>query len=142
MQQFVFVGVWTHGDFCVINGDTGGIVMLGRRFIKILFNFSFKSLKGYLCKYLLKLREIFSDGVLNPNGVRFGSAEIYNVITRKKLPFIKDTLCVGQETCHGERVVLFIKMEEGKRFEEKFHLIVKFICKLSLHNVLKNLYLI
>ena len=33
-----------------MNSETGGIIMLGR-----------------------------SDGTLNPNGVRFGSAEIYNI---------------------------------------------------------------
>jgi acetoacetyl-CoA synthetase len=46
----MFKGVWAHGDFCSINSETGGIVMLGR-----------------------------SDGTLNPSGVRFGSAEIYNI---------------------------------------------------------------
>ncbi|MCI4392942.1 hypothetical protein PGIGA_G00151700 [Pangasianodon gigas] len=44
-------GVWAHGDYCKINPKTGGIVMLGR-----------------------------SDGTLNPNGVRFGSSEIYNIV--------------------------------------------------------------
>nr|XP_035114051.2 acetoacetyl-CoA synthetase isoform X2 [Callithrix jacchus] len=46
-----FPGVWAHGDYCRINPKTGGIVMLGR-----------------------------SDGTLNPNGVRFGSSEIYNIV--------------------------------------------------------------
>ncbi|XP_071472108.1 acetoacetyl-CoA synthetase isoform X2 [Marmota flaviventris] len=46
-----FPGVWAHGDYCRINPRTGGIVMLGR-----------------------------SDGTLNPNGVRFGSSEIYNIV--------------------------------------------------------------
>uniref|UniRef100_A0AAX7T7P9 Acetoacetate--CoA ligase n=1 Tax=Astatotilapia calliptera TaxID=8154 RepID=A0AAX7T7P9_ASTCA len=45
-----YPGVWAHGDYCKINPKTGGIVMLGR-----------------------------SDGTLNPNGVRFGSSEIYNI---------------------------------------------------------------
>ncbi|KAI6659021.1 Acetoacetyl-CoA synthetase [Oopsacas minuta] len=43
--------VWTHGDFCMINERTGGLVMLGR-----------------------------SDSTLNPSGVRFGSAEIYSIV--------------------------------------------------------------
>lgn len=50
-----------------------------------------------------------SDGTLNPNGVRFGSAEIYNIVE----PFsqIADSLCVGQRTPDGEeRVILFLKM--------------------------------
>lgn len=45
-----FDGVWAHGDYCQINSDTGGLVILGR-----------------------------SDGTLNPAGVRFGSAEIYMI---------------------------------------------------------------
>ncbi|XP_055095043.1 acetoacetyl-CoA synthetase isoform X5 [Symphalangus syndactylus] len=46
-----FPGIWAHGDYCRINPKTGGIIMLGR-----------------------------SDGTLNPNGVRFGSSEIYNIV--------------------------------------------------------------
>lgn len=45
-----FAGVWAHGDFLIVNPRTGGYIMLGR-----------------------------SDGTLNPGGVRFGSAEIYQV---------------------------------------------------------------
>ena len=53
-----------------------------------------------------------SDGTLNPNGVRFGSAEIYNIVE----PFeeISDSLCVGQKTPDGEeRVILFLKMADS-----------------------------
>ncbi|XP_066930097.1 acetoacetyl-CoA synthetase-like [Clytia hemisphaerica] len=82
-----FKGVWSHGDFCEISSQTGGIVMLGR-----------------------------SDGTLNPNGVRFGSAEIYNIVSPTNFEEISDALCVGQETKSGERVVLFIKMSEGYSF--------------------------
>lgn len=45
--------IWHHGDFVRIDPATGGLTMLGR-----------------------------SDGVLKPSGVRFGSAEIYNTLTR------------------------------------------------------------
>lgn len=45
-----FDKIWAHGDFMLVNPKTKGIVMLGR-----------------------------SDATLNPNGVRFGSAEIYQV---------------------------------------------------------------
>ncbi len=41
-------GVWRHGDYITIHGDTGGITFLGR-----------------------------SDATLNPSGVRIGTAEIY-----------------------------------------------------------------
>ena len=67
-----------------------------------------------------------SDGTLNPNGVRFGSAEIYNIVE----PFeeVADSLCVGQRSpIDGEeRVLLFLKMSEGQKFEQK---IVEQICR-------------
>jgi acetoacetyl-CoA synthetase len=66
-----------------------------------------------------------SDGTLNPNGVRFGSAEIYNIVE----PFqqVADSLCVGQRSpVDGEeRVLLFLKMAEGETFEQK---LVEQIC--------------
>lgn len=65
----------------MISEKTGGVVMLGR-----------------------------SDGTLNPNGVRFGSADIYNTI--EHMEGIEDSLCVGQKNPNNkeeERVVLFIK---------------------------------
>ncbi len=82
-------GVWAHGDYILVNPKTGGLLMLGR-----------------------------SDGTLNPNGVRFGSAEIYNLVE----PFkeIADSLCVGQRSpVDGEeRVILFLKMAAGFDFND------------------------
>nr|XP_061811516.1 acetoacetyl-CoA synthetase-like isoform X1 [Nerophis lumbriciformis] len=81
-----FPGVWAHGDYCKINPKTGGIVMLGR-----------------------------SDGTLNPNGVRFGSSEIYNIV--EAFEEVSDSLCVPQYNSDGEeRVILFLKMVPGKAF--------------------------
>jgi len=79
-----FDGIWAHGDFMLVNPKSKGILMLGR-----------------------------SDGTLNPSGVRFGSAEIYNIIEEFKE--ISDSLCVGQRTPDRseERVILFLKMVEG-----------------------------
>ncbi|XP_023232742.1 acetoacetyl-CoA synthetase-like [Centruroides sculpturatus] len=75
-----FPGVWTHGDFCMINPVTKGIYMLGR-----------------------------SDGTLNPNGIRFGSSEIYNIVESFKE--IQDSVCVSQyNKLQEERVVLFLKL--------------------------------
>lgn len=31
----LYVGVWAHGDFCSISSETGGIMMLGRRFVSL-----------------------------------------------------------------------------------------------------------
>lgn len=86
----MYPGVWAHGDYCSINPKTGGIVMLGR-----------------------------SDGVLNPNGVRFGSAEIYNVVESYKE--IQDSVCVAQRKADNseERVLLFLKMAPGAEFTQE-----------------------
>jgi len=85
-----FNGVWAHEDFMVVNPSTGGILMLGR-----------------------------SDGTLNPNGVRFGSAEIYNIV--ETYPEVADSLCVGQKSAlaggDNERVILFLKMADDIAFE-------------------------
>ncbi|XP_054166968.1 acetoacetyl-CoA synthetase-like [Oppia nitens] len=83
-----FKGVWTHGDFCLINGNTNGIQMLGR-----------------------------SDGTLNPNGIRFGSSEIYNIIDT--IDEIDDSVCVSQyNDKNEERVVLFVKMKADFDFNK------------------------
>ncbi|PVF91735.1 putative acetoacetyl-CoA synthetase [Serendipita vermifera] len=92
-----FGGVWYHGDHVVFTssrfGSGGGVIMLGR-----------------------------SDGVLNPGGVRFGSAEIYQVIescfcegtpSLAKEHTILDALCVGQKIEADERVILFVKLLPG-----------------------------
>jgi len=49
----VYPGVWRHGDWIIVHGDTGGITFLGR-----------------------------SDFTLKPSGVRIGPAEIYNVMEK------------------------------------------------------------
>ena len=86
-----FEGIWHHGDFIQFNPKTGGMIMLGR-----------------------------SDGVLNPAGVRFGSAEIYNVLLKHFAGQVQDGLCIGRkrEDEMDETVVLFVKMEEGKKFDD------------------------
>ncbi|KAL3856140.1 hypothetical protein ACJMK2_010930 [Sinanodonta woodiana] len=85
----MYPGVWAHADYCIFNQDTGGIVMLGR-----------------------------SDGTLNPNGVRFGSAEIYSVVESFKE--IQDSICVAQRSGDGEeeRVVLFLKLADDIEFTQ------------------------
>ena len=86
-----FPGLWHHGDFVRVDPATGGLVMLGR-----------------------------SDGVLKPAGVRFGSAEIYNVLARFFPGEIEDAVCVGRrrETDRDETVCLFVLMSEGKPFTD------------------------
>ncbi|KAJ5677058.1 AMP-dependent synthetase/ligase [Penicillium maclennaniae] len=79
--------IWHHGDFLRLNPETGGVIMLGR-----------------------------SDGVLKPSGVRFGSAEIYNVLLKHFADEIEDSLCVGRRRegiDTDETVVLFMKLVPG-----------------------------
>ncbi|KAA6408639.1 MAG: acetoacetate- ligase [Lasallia pustulata] len=85
-----FPGVWHHGDFVKFNPETGGMIMLGR-----------------------------SDGILKPSGVRFGSAEIYNILLQH-YPEVEDALCIGRrrEMDTDETVVLFVKMAEGKGYSQ------------------------
>lgn len=82
--------VWRHGDFVIRNPTTSGFVFLGR-----------------------------SDGVLNPSGVRFGSAEIYKLLAGETpgLEAVEDALCVGQRRKgeEDERVLLFLKMKVGHK---------------------------
>ncbi|KAK4082428.1 uncharacterized protein Triagg1_2240 [Trichoderma aggressivum f. europaeum] len=80
-------GVWTHGDLIKIDPRTNGLIILGR-----------------------------SDGVLNPNGVRFGSSEIYAVLEQHFSASVKDSLCVGQQRQERdlhERVFLFLKFSSS-----------------------------
>jgi acetoacetyl-CoA synthetase len=82
---------WTHGDFVMKHPVTGQIFFLGR-----------------------------ADGVLNPSGVRFGSAEIYSVI-ESHFPMILDSLCVGQRrpSDHDETVLLFLMMSPGQNVTDE-----------------------
>ncbi|MFT7220644.1 MAG: acetoacetyl-CoA synthetase, partial [Candidatus Azotimanducaceae bacterium] len=74
-------GVWTHGDYGAIT-QRGGIVIQGR-----------------------------SDAVLNPSGVRIGTAEIYRQV--ETITEVVDSIAVGQEWQSGERVVLFVVLQLG-----------------------------
>ncbi|KAI1435725.1 acetoacetate-CoA ligase-like protein [Xylaria sp. CBS 124048] len=90
-----FDNVWHHGDFVRIDVRTGGLTMLGR-----------------------------SDGVLKPSGVRFGSAEIYNVLTKFFGSEIEDAVCVGRRREHDrdETVCLFVVMCAGCVFSDELRL--------------------
>jgi len=63
-----------------------------------------------------------SDGILNPAGVRFGSAEIYGIISRFFADEVEDSLCVGRRRLQDddETVVLFVKMAKSKKFTPEF----------------------
>ena len=65
--------------------------------------------------------ETNSDGVLNPQGIRFGSSEIYSITEAH--PFnetIETTLCIGRSRKGidtDESVFLFVVMRDGHRFD-------------------------
>lgn len=76
-----FPGVWHHGDYAEIT-EHGGVVIYGR-----------------------------SDTVLNPGGVRIGTAEIYRQV--EQLPEVLESVVVGQDLQGDVQVVLFVKLREG-----------------------------
>jgi len=57
-----------------------------------------------------------SDAVLNPGGVRIGTAEIYRQVDT--LPEIIESLCIGQDWQGDVRVVLFVRLREGVALDE------------------------
>ncbi len=65
-----------------------------------------------------------SDGVLKPSGVRFGSAEIYNVLTKFFGGEVEDAVCVGRrrEMDRDETVCLFVLMCDGHNFSNELRL--------------------
>lgn len=62
-----------------------------------------------------------ADGVLNPSGVRFGSAEIYSVIESQFTKEVSDSICVGQRRPrdNDENVMLFLLMRPGVNFTQE-----------------------
>ena len=81
-----FTGIWAQGDFAEIT-ETGGMVIHGR-----------------------------SDAVLNPGGVRIGTAEIYR--QAEKLDEIVESIAIGQSWGDDVRVVLFVVLTEGVDLDE------------------------
>ena len=81
-----FPGVWCHGDFAEWT-EHGGMIIYGR-----------------------------SDATLNPQGVRIGTAEIYNVV--EQMPEIVEAICIGQPHDGDVRVVLFVRLAEGVALDD------------------------
>ena len=71
-----YANIWAHGDYGEITAHNG-VIIHGR-----------------------------SDAVLNPGGVRIGTAEIYRQV--EKLDEVVDSICIGQEWDDDVRVVLFV----------------------------------
>ncbi|EDZ67412.1 acetoacetyl-CoA synthase [Nitrosococcus oceani AFC27] len=81
-----FPGVWAHGDYAELTAH-GGLIIHGR-----------------------------SDTVLNPGGVRIGTAEIYRQV--EKLPEVLESLAIGQAWQGDVRIILFVVLREGRVLDE------------------------
>ena len=82
-----FEGIWCHGDFAEIT-PSGGMIIHGR-----------------------------SDTVLNPGGVRIGTAEIYRVV--EQFDQVVDSLVVGLEGDSDVEIVLFVVLREGLELDSQ-----------------------
>jgi acetoacetyl-CoA synthetase len=76
-----FENIWAHGDYGEIT-EHAGMIIHGR-----------------------------SDAVLNPGGVRIGTAEIYRQVER--ISSVIDSVCIGQPWKDDTRVVLFVVLKDG-----------------------------
>jgi len=81
-----FPGVWRHGDWCELTRHDG-LIIYGR-----------------------------SDAVLNPAGVRIGTAEIYRQV--EKLDEVVESIVIGQDWQNDVRVVLFVRLRDGMELDE------------------------
>jgi len=81
-----FPGVWAHGDFAELTKD-GGMLIHGR-----------------------------SDSVLNPGGVRIGTAEIYRQV--EKLNEVVESIAIGQNWDDDVRVILFVLLQDGTDLDD------------------------
>jgi acetoacetyl-CoA synthetase len=81
-----YPNVWCHGDYVELT-ERDGMVIYGR-----------------------------SDAVLNPGGVRIGTAEIYRQV--EQLDEVLESLVIGQEWNKDVRVVLFVKLREGLSLDD------------------------
>ena len=83
-----FPGIWTHGDYVELT-EHDGVIIYGR-----------------------------SDAVLNPGGVRIGTAEIYRQV--EQLPEVVESLVIGQQWNGDERIVLFVRLRDGVTLDDDF----------------------
>ncbi|MFD7166065.1 acetoacetate--CoA ligase [Streptomyces violascens] len=90
----MFPGVWRHGDWITIT-DHGSVIIHGR-----------------------------SDSTLNRQGVRMGSADIYEVVER--LPEVRESLVIGlEEPDGGYWMPLFVHLAEGAVLDEALRTKIK-----------------
>ena len=64
-----------------------------------------------------------SDAVLNPGGVRIGTAEIYRQV--EQLDEVLESIVIGQNWESDVRVVLFVKLRDGEILNEDLQTLIK-----------------
>ncbi len=89
----VYPNIWRHGDYVLLT-ERGGLIVYGR-----------------------------SDAVLNPGGVRIGTAEIYAAV--EQLPEVLESLVIGQAWDNDERVILFLRLKPGHTLDQVLETRVK-----------------
>lgn len=82
-----FDNVWCHGDYISLT-DAAGMIIYGR-----------------------------SDAVLNPGGVRIGTAEIYRQV--EQFDEVVESLVIGQSWDNDVRVVLFVRLREQLQLSDE-----------------------
>jgi acetoacetyl-CoA synthetase len=81
-----FPGVWCHGDYAELTAHDG-LIIHGR-----------------------------SDAVLNPGGVRIGTAEIYRAV--EQIDEVLESIAIAQEWEHDVRIVLFVRLRDGVQLDD------------------------
>ena len=88
-----FANIWAHGDFAEMT-ENNGLVIHGR-----------------------------SDAILNPGGVRIGTAEIYRQVER--VEGVIDSICVSQDWEEDVRVILFVVLTQGRTLDDELIMRIK-----------------
>ena len=88
-----FPGVWCQRDYVALT-ESGGMIVYGR-----------------------------SDAILNPGGVRIGTAEIYRQV--EQLDEVVEGLAIGQDWDGDVRVILFVVLRDGLSLDEDLRVRIK-----------------
>jgi len=88
-----FPDVWAHGDYIELT-EHDGIIIYGR-----------------------------SDAVLNPGGIRIGTAEIYREV--ESVPEVIEAVAITQKWQNDVRIILFVKLQDGVILDADFTSLIK-----------------
>lgn len=92
-----FPNTWAHGDYGELTASQG-VIIHGR-----------------------------ADAVLNPGGVRIGTAEIYRQV--EKVDEVLESIAIGQNWEDDIRVVLFVKLREGVSLNDQLIKAIKSVIR-------------